>query len=87
MSGYYCVYGEPSHTTVRYNDDKTYDIDNINDHLVFSKMGGKFVHSEHRTWPWNQDEPRISIAFEILHTEGIEHHFPENEMINHWVPI
>lgn len=87
MTGYYSVSGEPSFTTFRYQDGIEYNVYNKEDNLVFTKMGGQYRYSEHRTWPWDQDQPRISIAFEIIHREGIPQWFPKEEMFNHWMPI
>jgi hypothetical protein len=87
MSGYYCVYGEPSYTTFKTESNIEYHIVNKNDHMIFTKMGGQYTKLMHRTWPWDKDYPRISIAFEIVERERIPEFFAKEEMFNHWMPI
>lgn len=86
MSGYYCVDAEPSYTTYKF-DNYNFDYINKNDYVVFTKMNKTYNGNKHRTWPWPyENRPRITIAFEIIHQEGIPLYF-EDQMFNHWVPI
>jgi hypothetical protein len=74
--GYYCVECEPSKTTYKI-ENKILDIENEDNLLVMSQSNGE----NHRTWPWHKDDPRITIAFDIV---------PEKFVtldINHWMPI
>jgi hypothetical protein len=78
--GFFCVSCEPSKTT--YKLPHVYspvDITSEDNLLVISQSAG----DEHRTYPWPYDDPRITIAFDIVPQEYIN---PEKWM-NHWVPI
>lgn len=83
--GYYCVNVEPSKTSYRLNNsEKNINVENQNNLLVMSKS----IEDQHRTWPWKYDEPRITIAFDILPAPSILNFYGENKMgVNHWVPI
>ena len=78
--GFYCLDCEPSFTSYKLPNIK----DNINifseDNLmVISKSDG----DEHRTWPWESDKPRLTIAFDIVPYEYLNY----KQWTNHWMPI
>ena len=75
--GFFCVNCEPSSTTYKLQDGTVVDVESKNNNLVISKSDGDL----HRTWPWEYDEPRITIAFDIIPAR----HLPF--IINHWMPI
>jgi hypothetical protein len=83
--GYYCVDVEPSKTSYKLeNSKKIIDIKNENNLLVLSKS----LNDNHRTWPWEYEHPRITIAFDIVPASTILNYQGENKMgINHWMPI
>ena len=77
--GYFCVNGEPSKTL--YRDNETHKlvkaVENKNGWLTMSPGG-----MEHRVTPWdNTEEPRITIAFDIVPQKQIDFG------VNHWMPI
>jgi hypothetical protein len=76
--GFFCVDCEPSKTTYHLpNVTESVDIESKNNLLVLSKSNG----DKHRTWPWEYDRDRITIAFDIVpaaHT---------GKFLNHWIPI
>jgi hypothetical protein len=77
--GFYCVSSGISKTT--YILPKVYkpvDIISKDNLLVMSPGAG----DKHRTWPWDQDEPRITIAFDINPMDTVF-----TEPLNHWIPI
>jgi hypothetical protein len=60
--GFYCVTGEGSKTTYKVVPNKDYiDVPTVPNQIVMSKCSNDM----HRTWPWEGDEPRITIAFDI----------------------
>jgi len=81
--GFYCVDCEPSKTTYRIpgvaND---VDVVSENNLLVMSKSDG----DQHRTWPWHENKPRITVAFDIVNRKTI---VAPDKIINdnHWIPI
>lgn len=75
--GFFCVNCEPSSTTYRLADGTIVDVKSENNNLVMSKSDG----DRHRTWPWEYDEPRITIAFDIIPAKHIR------LVPNHWMPI
>ncbi len=83
--GYYCVDVEPSKTSYRITkENKNIDVINENNLLVLSKS----LDDQHRTWPWEYEQPRITIAFDIISAPNILNFYGENKMgKNHWVPI
>ena len=78
--GFYCVDVEPnSFTEYRFvNEDWEFLIPSKNNLLVM----GKSKNDEHRSSPWEHDNPRITIAYDILPKK----HVPIKD-INHWIPI
>lgn len=83
--GYYCVNVEPSKTSYKLEGSgKIIDVENENNLLVLSES----LEDQHRTWPWEFEQPRITIAFDILSASNILNFEGENLMgINHWIPI
>ena len=77
--GFFCVDTEPSKTTYRIPGIDT-DIDVISEDnlLVMSKSDNDL----HRTWPWDQDRQRITIAFDIVPLRTMN-----TNLLNHWIPI
>ena len=48
----------------------------------------KSLDDQNRTWAWEYDHPRITIAFDILPASNILNFEGENKMgKNHWIPI
>ena len=78
--GFFCVNCEPSVTTYRIQSTGLlFDIDDKNNQLVLSKS-----HDDlHRTYPWKQDTPRITIAFDIISQNTLKD-IPD---LNHWMPL
>jgi hypothetical protein len=79
--GFYCVSGKGSHTTYKLPPDleKQVDIPTILNQIVLSKSDGDF----HRSSDWNEDYPRITVAFDIVPGHLIESH----KWLNHWIPV
>ena len=79
--GFYCVSGKGSCTTYRLPPDlkKEVAIPTILNQIVLSKSDGDM----HRSSDWNEDYPRITIAFDIIPERVIE---PFRYM-NHYMPI
>lgn len=77
--GVFYVDCEPSHITYRFDwTDNEYDIPCNDNTLIIGKNAG----SEHRTWPWDGDTPRINIAFSMVPRQDIEPGF-----LNFWMPV
>jgi len=102
--GFICVSCEPSKTTYRLPpihgfqvpsnliDESQWELQDIESKdglIVLSESAGDM----HRTWPWEYDEPRITIAFDIIPTKHLEtgttgsFQMTKNNLINHWLPI
>jgi len=79
--GFYCVTGGGlSDTTYRIPPNgQEVVIPTVNDRLVLSKSDG----DRHRSSEWNYDDPRITIAFDIVPDRKI----PPLGNLNHWIPI
>jgi hypothetical protein len=79
--GFYCVDCEPSKTSYKLDPSKDEIIDVVseNDKLILGPSSGDI----HRTWPWEGDAPRITIAFDIVPASKID----PLENLNHWIPI
>lgn len=76
--GFYCVDVEPdSYTSYKFYD-KAVDIQSKNGLLVIGKTNG----DQHRSSEWQQDYPRITIAYDI-----VPKHCVPLQMLNHWMPI
>lgn len=97
--GFYCVSCEPSKTTYRLppahglqipqsmieeTNWETQDVESKNNLIVLSPSAGDM----HRTWPWEYDEPRITIAFDIVPISWLEKTpQPKHNILNHWIPL
>lgn len=96
--GYYGLDVEGSVTTYRVPDDKrpyiTVDVENKTGQVIISPSD----NDEHRTWPWDKDEPRITVAFDIIPSETLigespwnsptAHHSVDGTIFNnHWLPV
>lgn len=81
--GFYCVDCEPSHTSYKLEDGNIVDIHSKNNLLVISKSGGDV----HRTWPWQGDTPRITIAFDIVPQFKLDPNTCPIDYTNHWIPV
>jgi hypothetical protein len=79
--GFYCVTGGGlSDTTYRIPPNgQEVVIPTVNDQLVLSKSDG----DKHRSSEWVHDDPRITIAFDIVPDRKI----PPLGNLNHWIPI
>jgi hypothetical protein len=79
--GFYCVSGKGSCTTYKLPPDheKEVAIPTILNQIVLSKSDGDL----HRSSDWNEDYPRITIAFDIVPGRFMD---PFMNM-NHWIPI
>lgn len=81
--GFYCVDCEPSRTSYKLESGELLDIISKNNLLVLSKSGGDV----HRTWPWEGETPRITIAFDIVPQFKLDPTTCPIDYTNHWVPI
>jgi hypothetical protein len=84
--GFYCVNVEPeSNTTYMIRETKQHiKIDSKNNLLVLSPSG----RDSHKSSKWNYDEPRITVAFDIVPTMLLqEWKNPFYGQPNHWIPI
>ncbi len=76
--GFYCVDVEPDSFTSYKFYDKAVDVHSKNGLLVMGKTDG----DQHRSSEWQQDYPRITIAYDI-----VPKHYVPLKMLNHWMPI
>lgn len=80
--GFYCVDVEPnSFTSYKFsidNEQKYVDVDSKNNLLVMGRTDG----DQHKSSEWQQDYPRITIAYDIVPKEYVP-----IKMLNHWMPI
>lgn len=93
--GFYCVDVEPdSYTTYKLlknpnmKKELNYEEDDIkieskNNLLVLSPSGKDM----HRSSEWNHDNPRITVAFDIVPTIMMETRNKTFNLMNHWVPV
>jgi len=83
--GFYCVDCEPSKTTYKLpNSDNQIDIPSENNLLVMSPSDG----DQHRTWPWDENRPRITIAFDVVNRKTVMEGWNDGNLPdNHWIPI
>ena len=82
--GFYCVDVEKEQSHTEYNlpfMEENVQIESKNNLLVI----GKSDNDEHRSSVWNQETPRITIAFDILPMSSINKLQSNN--LNHWIPI
>lgn len=94
--GYYGVDVNDSVTTYKVplpdGKHKQVDVQNKTGQVIISPSND----DQHRTWPWDKDTPRITIAFDILpqwvllqQAPWINSNTPTGEAIytNHWLPV
>lgn len=81
--GFFCVDVEPnSKTSYMWKDDiQMIDVDSKNGLLVL----GLSDNDQHKSSEWNQETPRITIAFDILPFDSIMS--TGFIKLNHWIPI
>ena len=72
LHGYYCVSAEPSLTHYKINDNR-FDNINKNDRAIVSKNG--YPHSPGQ---WNEDYPRITIAYNIVPLKCLDHNVEQS---------
>jgi hypothetical protein len=77
--GFYCVDVGDSSTTYKLMDNTIIDVRSRDNLLVLSKSDGDL----HKSSEWNLDNPRITIAFDIVPDYSIN--WDSNQ--NHWIPI
>lgn len=78
--GFYCVDTNPSMTSYVHEDhDIQFDIPSVDGNIVMSKS----YRERHRTWPWTEERPRITIAFDLVPRA----HIKPFEWANHWIPV
>lgn len=70
--GYYCLSAEPS-TTYYKIDGKRFDNENKNNRAILSKNG-----YHHAPGPWDQDFPRVTIAYNIVPLNELNHNVQES---------
>jgi hypothetical protein len=76
--GYVCVNAEPSKTLYRNNEGLVETVENKNGYITLSHAG-----LYHRVTPWeNETEPRITIAFDFILRDQIEH-----MNFTRWIPV
>lgn len=82
--GFYCLDVEPnSHTTYKIQGREIV-VNSENNLLVISKSG----LDQHRSSVWNEDYPRITIAFDIVPENKLNTCFLSGRGAqNHWIPI
>ena len=84
--GFYCVDVEPnSHTSYKIHNDQL-DVKSEDNLLVMGRSGDDY----HRSSDWNEDKPRITIAFDISPVKnftGCVHYRNEKGRIHYWIPI
>jgi hypothetical protein len=75
--GFYCVYAGDSSTTYRMADNSNITVPSQEGLIVIGKSNGDL----HKSSEWNEDKPRITLAFDISPIESI------NFKINHYIPF
>lgn len=82
--GFYCLDTEPnSHTSYKLPNGNVIDIKSQNNLIVLGPSDG----DEHRSSEWNLDNPRITIAFDIVPAEIMFNTGTTFVVPNHWVPL
>ena len=81
--GYFSVNSEPSTTTYKLPDNSIESVINSNNQLVISRSNGDI----HKVSEWQQTNPRITLAFDILPYEIVNHTFMHHNRTNNWIPI
>ncbi len=81
--GYFSVDSEPSITTYRLPDGKIEEVVNKNNQIVLSRSDG----DQHCVSVWNEDHPRISLAFDIIPCNLANGSLHKEDRTNNWMPI
>jgi hypothetical protein len=81
--GYFTVNAEPSTTMYRLKDGSNVDVINKNNQLVISRSDGDL----HCVTPWDGDDNRITLAFDIVTKDVAYNTFEYQNRTNNWVPI
>jgi hypothetical protein len=76
--GFYCVDVGDSKTTYKLPSGEEIDVISQDNLLVLSRSDG----DKHRTYPWEGDKPRITIAFDIIPRMHVPY-----QWLDHWLPI
>lgn len=76
----YCVNAEPSITTYKFPEDKTYIMNNGNNTMtIYEDIGDIHMVDE-----WTQDEPRITISMDFVPMKYIQ---GSPFLLNTWIPV
>jgi hypothetical protein len=78
--GIYCVRGDDTCTTYRSKQGVTVHIPWQDNQVAFIQNTPDWMH---RSWPSKQEQPRITIAFNVMHRQDIDvfrYH-------DHWIPF
>lgn len=84
--GFYCLDVEPNSSTTYRLDGKEVEIKSEDNLLVI----GKSINDKHRSSEWNEDKPRITIAFDVSPVSSLNSCFTgENEKgkTHYWIPL
>lgn len=83
--GFYCVDVEPnSYTSYKIDGrQEIVSVESENDLIVMSRSGRDL----HRSSEWEQDYPRITVAFDIVPTKLLHETDSSFKLMNHWIPI
>ncbi len=79
--GFYCIDVEPDSYTLYRVNEKEIRIDSQNNLFVISRSGEDI----HRSSDWQQDYPRITVAFDIVPAQMLQQKHIND--VNHWIPI
>jgi len=81
--GFFCVSVEPNSSTLyRWKDSESIiEIPSENGLMVMGISDG----DKHRSTEWNQQTPRITVAFDIVPVDNSN--IKPEQYINHWIPI
>jgi len=81
--GYFAVDAEPSITTYRLSDGSIEQVVNKNNQIVLSKSDG----DQHCVSIWQEDRPRITLAFDIIPCNIANGSLRVENRTNNWMPI
>lgn len=81
--GFFTVFAEPSATEYKLPDGTFESVTARNNQLVISPSAG----DEHRTTAWTLEQPRITVAFDIVPLQLAQTSFNTQNRIHNWVPI
>ena len=83
--GFFCVNVEPnSKTSYRWRTGEFVDVISKNGLMVMGISNGDM----HKSSEWTYNNPRITIAFDIVDSEHINSFYRQNDIVlNHWIPL